>query len=500
MDSSTVHSLVTTITQCGSSQFTGRLDLNLEGPTSSLYFQVGRIVWAAGGIHPHRRLRRHLSSCGMKLDALNFAMRFSDQTAEVDYQVLLILMRRQILTREQVITVVDGIVQEVLFDLFQQATVQVIDSKMGDNNTVEPLILLSVAPTIERVMQTWRSWGSSGLMDISPTLAPQLKRPDMLETMLSPNAYKAMVSLLDGKRTLRELAFITKKDLAALTQSFAPYHLRDILSYVRVNDAAPIATGTADPKDQITEIQERQAHQRHKHRKPLVACVDDSPQTAKVLQQIIERMGLDFIAVQDSLQVLPRLIETKPQLIFLDLVMPIANGYEICAQLRRVPALRQTPIVILTSNDGIVDRVRAKLAGASDFLSKSSDVLRVIETVQKHLAPKHPEHTKHPEQNLETASDQRHSPVTARMALDAPVGAEVVVSGLTDSPQAIAKSLTSQLTSNNLSTVSGWASLTPHDQHNQNPNTHKINGREPHRPDATDGESLEVPPTIINPL
>ncbi|MFN7716336.1 MAG: response regulator [Pseudanabaenaceae cyanobacterium] len=497
MDSSTVHSLVTTITQCGSSQFTGKLDLNLEGPISSLYFQVGRIVWAAGGIHPHRRLRRHLSSCGMKLDALNFAMRISDQVSEVDYQVLLILMRRQVLTREQVVTVIDGIVQEVLFDLFQQATVQVIDTRMGENTTVEPLILLSVAPTIERVMQTWRNWGSSGLMDISPTLAPQLKRPDMLEDMLSPNAYKAMVSLLDGKRTLRELAFITKKDLASLTQSFAPYHLRDILSYVRVNDAAPIATGASDPRDQITEIQEQQIHHKHNRRKPLVACVDDSPQTAKVLQQIIERMGLEFIAVQDSLQVLPRLIETKPQLIFLDLVMPIANGYEICAQLRRVPALRQTPIVILTSNDGIVDRVRAKLAGASDFLSKSSDVLKVIETVQKHLAPKHlaPKHSdQHSDRRLDQLVEQQHTPQSESQSTvghgspSQPVRSGISGIGLTESPQAIANSLTAQLTH-----PTGSDNQIRSGSSTPNPGAKKS-------PVAVDIDPLEIPPTIINPL
>lgn len=492
MDSSTVHSLVTTITQCGSSQFTGKLDLNLEGPISSLYFQVGRIVWAAGGIHPHRRLRRHLSSCGMKLDALNFAMRISDQVSEVDYQVLLILMRRQVLTREQVVTVIDGIVQEVLFDLFQQATVQVIDTRMGENTTVEPLILLSVAPTIERVMQTWRNWGSSGLMDISPTLAPQLKRPDMLEDMLSPNAYKAMVSLLDGKRTLRELAFITKKDLASLTQSFAPYHLRDILSYVRVNDAAPIATGASDPRDQITEIQEQQIHHKHNRRKPLVACVDDSPQTAKVLQQIIERMGLEFIAVQDSLQVLPRLIETKPQLIFLDLVMPIANGYEICAQLRRVPALRQTPIVILTSNDGIVDRVRAKLAGASDFLSKSSDVLKVIETVQKHLAPKHSD--QHSDRRLDQLVEQQHTPQSESQSTvshgspSQPVRSGISGIGLTESPQAIANSLTAQLTH-----PTGSDNQIRSGSSTPNPGANKS-------PVAVDIDPLEIPPTIINPL
>lgn len=89
--------------------------------------------------------------------------------------------------------------------------------------------------------------------------------------------------------------------------------------------------------------------------------------------------------IQDSLLAMPSLIREKPALIFLDLVMPVANGYEICSQIRRVASLRKIPVIILTGNDGVVDRVRAKASGASDFMSKPVDPEKVIALVHRYI-------------------------------------------------------------------------------------------------------------------
>ncbi|NJK63762.1 MAG: response regulator, partial [Synechococcaceae cyanobacterium SM2_3_1] len=69
----------------------------------------------------------------------------------------------------------------------------------------------------------------------------------------------------------------------------------------------------------------------------------------------------------------------------LDLMMPVVNGYEICAQIRRVSGLKSVPVVILTSNDGVVDRVRAKMVDSTDFLAKPVDPKKLLETMQRHL-------------------------------------------------------------------------------------------------------------------
>ncbi|MEC4815673.1 MAG: response regulator [Scytonema sp. PMC 1069.18] len=118
---------------------------------------------------------------------------------------------------------------------------------------------------------------------------------------------------------------------------------------------------------------------------PLITYVDDSYSDSMKMSHILKQAGYRFVSVREAIAALPILLESKPSLIFLDLVMPIANGYEICAQIRRVSALKNTPVIILTSNDGIVDRVRAKMAGSSGFLAKPITEEKVLRILAKYL-------------------------------------------------------------------------------------------------------------------
>jgi chemotaxis family two-component system response regulator PixG len=103
------------------------------------------------------------------------------------------------------------------------------------------------------------------------------------------------------------------------------------------------------------------------------------------MEKIITDAGYDFVGINDPLRAIAILLARKPDLIFLDLVMPNANGYEICGQLRKLAFFKHTPIVILTGNDGIVDRMRAKMVGSSDFIGKPINSLVVLDTIRKQL-------------------------------------------------------------------------------------------------------------------
>jgi two-component system, chemotaxis family, response regulator PixG len=91
------------------------------------------------------------------------------------------------------------------------------------------------------------------------------------------------------------------------------------------------------------------------------------------------------LTILNPLQGISILLDRKPDLLFLDLIMPNTNGYELCTFLRKTSAFQDTPIVILTGNDGVVDRVRAKLTGASEFLSKPPESARVLQVIEKYL-------------------------------------------------------------------------------------------------------------------
>jgi len=120
--------------------------------------------------------------------------------------------------------------------------------------------------------------------------------------------------------------------------------------------------------------------------RPLIACVDDSLMISQMMGQIINMANYRFIAINDPADAVEVLVSRQPDLIFLDVVMPKISGYDICAQLRRYPEFENTPIIFLTSNSGIIDRLKAKIAGSSDFLRKTVDADELLQKIKEYLS------------------------------------------------------------------------------------------------------------------
>jgi len=103
------------------------------------------------------------------------------------------------------------------------------------------------------------------------------------------------------------------------------------------------------------------------------------------MEALLTSAGYEFLGVDSALRAISVLLARKPDLIFLDLVMPEANGYEVCEQLRKLSCFRNTPIVILTGSDGYSNRLRANFAKASGFLGKPLNAEAVLGEIRRHL-------------------------------------------------------------------------------------------------------------------
>nr|WP_286186729.1 response regulator [Geitlerinema sp. P-1104] len=159
------------------------------------------------------------------------------------------------------------------------------------------------------------------------------------------------------------------------------------LELVRVPDLNGKLTPTQSSGGALTtELKQTSPTPAPKPEAPLIACIDDSLQSCEVLERVLQEGGYRSFFIIDPLQAIPELIARKPVLIFLDLIMPVVNGYEVCAQIHRVEQLKDTPVVFLTSQDSLVDRVRAKLVKASGFLSKPVDPDTVLDTIERFVA------------------------------------------------------------------------------------------------------------------
>jgi len=367
---------------CTQIQYSGKLNIkSSKGHKWIFYYRLGRIVWATGGTHPFRRWRRHMTQHCPDIDIDQMQLNSKDLSTSNDYwdyKLLEVLHEKQKIKREHINSVVEKTIAELLFDLAQQAHFNQIQcDRINDVILEAPMSFTSADMSLKFMQDTWKHWSEAGLANFSPDLAPILRRPEQLQQMVSPAVYKNFVNLMNGKYTLRDLAVKMKQSPLPIARSLLPYVLKGIIELIKVPDL-PFKIGDGQNKATVEQETETPSG-------PLIACVDDSPQVCQMLEQILVPQGLRFIKIQDPVQALPILIENKPDLIFLDLVMPVASGYEICAQLRRISVFANTPVIILTGSDGLFDRVRAKVVGSTDFITKPVVADKVMGVIRKYI-------------------------------------------------------------------------------------------------------------------
>lgn len=243
-----------------------------------------------------------------------------------------------------------------------------------NDNAALGLLLSSadVEVVLQRSRQLWKSWKSLELESLNPYQSPVLK------TVSSelPNAATLPVNLrpfLTGRYTLWDIACYARRPVTTITRFLLPWVQRGAIALEEV----------ADLPHPFTQWRAKMSTSQAV--RPLIACVDDSPTVGQFLANILEPAGYRVLKIQEPLSGIGILSKNKPDLIFLDLVMPNANGYDLCAFLRKTPIFQNTPIIVLTSQSGFIDRTRAKLAGASDFLTKPPEPQALLNLVRQHL-------------------------------------------------------------------------------------------------------------------
>ena len=114
---------------------------------------------------------------------------------------------------------------------------------------------------------------------------------------------------------------------------------------------------------------------------PVVLVVDDSPTIRKIVELTLRREGVQVVSAPSGVIALAAIANAPPQLILLDIMLPMVNGYQVCQIIRRNPEYRHIPVVMLSGKDGIFDKVRGKLVGATEYITKPfepGDLLRVV--------------------------------------------------------------------------------------------------------------------------
>ena len=356
----------------------------------NIYFNEGKLIWADGGVHSQKSWQRHLSKYCSKVDLKQINFRDRQKYRCPEYYSLGILLQRGMATPESVTQLVTSKVVETLFDIFQQEKSTPLEMKpeqlslaamVGETNGYS-LINIELESGFKQMQQQWSAWVKSGFATVFPDRAPKIKSKEQLKQSVPPVVYQNFTKLLDGRRSLRDLAVGMNKELLLLTKSIYPYVHKGLLELVQVSDLNLAENSSSSSSSNTSSTTSKGKH--------LIACIDDSPQICQIMNQIIVKAGYQFVGIQQPIQAVPKLIGVNPKMIFLDIGMPILNGYEVCTQIRRVSKLQEVPIIMLTGNDGVFDRVKAKVCGASDFLSKPIEVEKILQTIEKFSAPNAP--------------------------------------------------------------------------------------------------------------
>ncbi|HEY7982547.1 MAG TPA: response regulator [Ktedonobacterales bacterium] len=117
----------------------------------------------------------------------------------------------------------------------------------------------------------------------------------------------------------------------------------------------------------------------------VVLVVDDSPTVRKIVQLTLQRERIRVVTAGDGLSALAAVSDEEPDLILLDIMLPRMDGYNICQVIRKNLAYRDMPIIMLSGKDGLFDKMRGKLAGSTEYITKPFDSMELVTIVKRHL-------------------------------------------------------------------------------------------------------------------
>ncbi len=332
-----------------------------------VFFANGRIAYAADRTNSSLvRLRDYLR-CYEAEGAIERLQRPSPGAINApEYGYIWLLMENNVLTPEQGRRIIQGTIEEALFDLLslRQGSFHV---ELGAA-LAPPLVALEVSPLCARILKQVQQWKQLHPHIFSPAQRPVLVDLEHLRAALPPKSYHSLRRWADGQTSLRQLSRYLDRSLLAIAKGIYPYVQR---GWIQLLDAAP-------ERRELTLWDEGPTVH--------IACIDDDRTISKSVEAMLVPHGYDVVSFADPLIALPEVFRMQPDLLLCDIAMPHLDGYEFCAMLRSSTAFRQVPIIMLTGRDGFIDRVRARMAGATDYLTKPFGAHELLMLFEKHLA------------------------------------------------------------------------------------------------------------------
>ena len=116
-----------------------------------------------------------------------------------------------------------------------------------------------------------------------------------------------------------------------------------------------------------------------------VMVIDDSNTIRRSAEIFLKAAGCEVVLAEDGFDALAKIADQHPQVIFVDIMMPRLDGYQTCALIKRNAKFKSTPVIMLSSKDGLFDRARGRMAGSDQYLTKPFTQDSLIEAVNNYI-------------------------------------------------------------------------------------------------------------------
>jgi twitching motility two-component system response regulator PilG len=347
----------------------------LARPSWFVFFLNGKIIYAGENSGNLTRLRDYLRRYQVRddLNAINVSSIATVNAPE--YGHLWALLENHVLTPAQGRDIIQGMVQETLFDLLslhQGSFIFEISTPL-----VPQLTTLEIGPLVGKIMKEIQAWKQLHPLIKSPDQCPAIANPDPLRETLKESTFYALERWADGETSMRQMARYLNRDILTIAKALYPYIQQGL---VQIHYPASESSSSHHEFDLSS----------HQPRTPHVVCVDDGATIRKAVEYILNQRGYRATTIANPLDTFSVVFQVQPDLILCDIAMPELDGYEICAMLRQSKSFRQTPIIMLTGKDGFIDRIKARIVGATDYLTKPFGEHELLTLVETYVGQGHP--------------------------------------------------------------------------------------------------------------
>lgn len=395
-----------------------RIEIKYNSIIYNLYFKAGKLIYASHSVAQSERLERHLKRLNHLIPEIHKNIRsqalikFEEITqkynnATPEYLTIIWLLKKDLINKKSVNILLSFLIKEVVESYLLIAESPQCKLRKDEHKLpfISQVDWLHIVKKCEINIKHW--------INLSPKIKSPLQRPyffkiDSKSAQINLKKQKQLAALLKGFNFF-QLAAILNQDELIIAKKLYPLIvskaivLRDAQTPF---DKLPTLDNFLQNKVKEKEVQKIEKTKIQVINKPskevevedkltlsdfptihkleqnyTIVCVDDSPVILQSITKFLNHDNLTIVPIKNAGKALIMITRIKPNLILMDIGMPRIDGYQLCTLIRKHSNFKDIPIVMVTGNKGLINRAKAKLAGATDYMTKpfsQEDLLKMV--------------------------------------------------------------------------------------------------------------------------